>query len=97
MQLLTNEIAKVFDARCIRMISLLKFEYIVRLALQLVRFEQLLNVFKKAMFEKITPFIRLFLIKARDQTFFLRKLEQKFFSFYKLNDMGNSDYGFRLI
>ena len=60
MQLLTNEVVKVFDARCIEMISLLKFKYIVRLALQLVGFEQL-NVFKKAIFEKITPFIRLFL------------------------------------
>ena len=41
-------------------ISLLKFKYIVRLALQLFGFKQLFNVFKKAIFERIIPFIRLF-------------------------------------
>ena len=51
MQLLTKEIAKFLEASCIE-ILLLKFKYLVRLALQMVGFEQLSNVSKKAISEK---------------------------------------------
>ena len=70
MKLLTNEIAKFFQASYIEMISLLKSKYIVRLAHQLVGFEQLLSVFKKAVFEKIISFIRLFRTKKTMEQFF---------------------------
>ena len=52
MQLLTNEITQFLQASYIEMISLLKYKYMVMLAHQLVGFEQLFNVFKKAIFEK---------------------------------------------
>ena len=70
MQLLINEIAKFFQASYIEMISPLKFKYIVRLALQLVGFEQLTNVFKKDIFEKIIAFIRLFRTKKTREHIF---------------------------
>ena len=70
MKLLTNEIAKFFQASYIEMSSLWKSKYILRLAHQLVGFVHFRNVFKKAIFERVIPLVRLFRTKTRKQTFF---------------------------
>ena len=58
----------------------------------LVLFEKLLNILRKAIFEKCLFRSFAYFVKKNEATCFLRKLDQKLFLFQYLVAMGNSDY-----